>query len=36
MIDIDKLIKEAILYKVGSAKEAFRAVKAELLKNQTS
>lgn len=36
MIDIDKLIKEAILYKVDSAKEAFRAVKAELLKNRTS
>lgn len=35
-MDIDKLIKEATLNKNGSAKEAFRAVKAELLKNQTS
>lgn len=35
-MDIDKLIKEATLNKNGSAKEAFRAIKAELLKNQTS
>ena len=35
-MDIDKLIKEATLNKNGAAKEAFRAVKAELLKNQTS
>lgn len=35
-MNIDELIKEATLQKNGSAKEAFRAVKAELLKNQTS
>lgn len=35
-MDINKLIKEATLEKNGAAKEAFRAVKAELLKNQTS
>ena len=35
-MDIDKLIKEATLNKNGSAKEAFRAIKTELLKNQTS
>ena len=35
-MDIDKLIKEATLNKNGAAKEAFRAVKVELLKNQTS
>ena len=35
-MNIDKLIKEATLNKNGAAKEAFRAVKAELLKNQTS
>ena len=35
-MDIDKLIKEATLNKNGAAKEAFRAVKAELLKDQTS
>ena len=35
-MDIDKLIKEATLNKNGAAKEAFRAVKTELLKNQTS
>lgn len=35
-MDIDKLIKEATLNKNGAAKEAFRAIKAELLKNQTS
>jgi uncharacterized protein YqeY len=35
-MDIDKLIKEATLNKNGSAKEAFRSVKVELLKNQTS
>lgn len=35
-MDIDRLIKEATLNKNGSAKEAFRAVKTELLKNQTS
>lgn len=33
---IDALIKEATLNKNGAAKEAFRAIKAELLKNQTS
>jgi len=36
MIEIDKLIKEATLNKNGSAKEAFRAVKTEILRNQTS
>lgn len=35
-MDIDKLIKEATLNKNGAAKEAFRAIKTELLKNQTS
>lgn len=35
-MDIDKLIREATLNKKGSAKEAFRAIKTELLKNQTS
>ena len=35
-MDIDKLIKKATLNKNGSAKEAFRAIKTELLKNQTS
>lgn len=35
-MDIDRLIKEATLNKNGSAKEAFRAIKTELLKNQTS
>ena len=35
-MDIDKLIKIATLDKNEAAKEAFRAVKAELLRNQTS
>ena len=35
-MDIDKLIKYATLNKAGAAKEAYRAIKAELLKNQTS
>lgn len=35
-MNIDKLIKEATLNKNGAAKEAYRAIKAELLKNQTS
>ena len=35
-MDIDKLIKEATLEKNSAKKEAYRAVKAELLKNQTS
>ena len=35
-MDIDRLIKEATLHKNGSAKETFRAIKTELLKNQTS
>lgn len=35
-MDIDKLIKLATLNKNEAAKEAFRAVKAEMLKNQTS
>ena len=33
--DIDKLIKEATLNKNGAAKEAYRAIKAELLLIQT-
>lgn len=35
-MEIDKLIKKATMEKNGSAKEAYRAIKAELLKNQTS
>ena len=35
-MDIDKLIKIATLAKNGAAKEAFRAVKAELLLNASS
>jgi len=35
-MDIDKLIKIATLDKNGAAKEAFRAVKAELLLNNSS
>ena len=35
-MDIDKLIKIATLDKNGAAKEAFRAVKAELLLNSSS
>ena len=35
-MDIDKLIKEAILNKNEAAKEAFRAIKAELLLNSSS
>ena len=34
-MDIDKLIKEATLNRNGAAKEAYRAVKAELLLIQT-
>ena len=34
-MDIDKLIKEATLNKNGAAKEAYRAIKAELLLIQT-
>lgn len=35
-MDIDKMIKEAILEKNGAAKEAYRAIKAELLLNSSS
>jgi len=35
-MDIDKLIKLATLEKNGAAKEAFRAIKAELLLNSSS
>ena len=35
-MDIDKLIKFATLEKNGAAKEAFRAIKAELLLNSSS
>ena len=35
-MDIDKLIKEATLAKNGPAKEAYRAIKAELLLNNSS
>ena len=35
-MDIDKLIKEATLNKNGAAKEAYRAIKAELLLNNSS
>lgn len=35
-MDINKLIKEATLNKNGAAKEAFRAIKAELLLNNSS
>jgi len=35
-MDIDKLIKIATLEKNSSSKEAYRAIKTELLKNQTS
>lgn len=35
-MNIDELIKIATLEKNNSAKEAFRSIKAELLKNQTS
>ena len=34
-MDIDKLIKEATLNKNGAAKEAYRAIKAELMLIQT-
>ena len=34
-MDIDKLIKEATLNRNGAAKEAYRAIKAELLLIQT-
>ena len=35
-MDIDKMIKEAILEKNGAKKEAYRAIKAELLLNDSS
>ena len=35
-MDIDKLIKEAILEKNGAKKEAYRAIKAELLLNNSA
>jgi hypothetical protein len=35
-MDIDKLIKHATLNKNGAAKEAYRAIKAELLLNDSS
>jgi len=35
-MDIDKLIKHATLNKAGAAKEAYRAIKAELLLNSSS
>lgn len=35
MIDVDKLIKEAMLEKNSAKKEAYRAIKAELLLIQT-
>ena len=35
-MDIDKMIKEAILEKNGAKKEAYRAIKAELLLNNSS
>jgi len=35
-MDIDKLIKYATLDKAGAAKEAYRAIKAELLLNNSS
>ena len=35
-MDIDKLIKYATLDKAGAAKEAYRAIKAELLLNSSS
>ena len=35
-MDIDKLIKHATLNKNGAAKEAYRAIKAELLLNSSS
>ena len=35
-MDIDKLIKMATLEKNGAAKEAYRAIKAELLLNESS
>jgi len=35
-MDIDKLIKKATLEKNGAAKEAYRAIKAELLLNSSS
>ena len=35
-MEIDKLIKYATLDKVGAAKEAYRAIKAELLLNNSS
>ena len=35
-MDIDKLIKKATLERNGSAKEAYRAIKAELLLNSSS
>ena len=35
-MNIDNLIKEATLAKNGSAKEAYRAVKAEILLAQTA
>ena len=35
-MNIDKLIKKATLEKNGAAKEAYRAIKAELLLNSSS
>ena len=35
-MEIDKLIKMATLEKNGAAKEAYRAIKAELLLNSSS
>lgn len=35
-MNIDELIKEAILEKNGSKKEAYRAIKAELLLNSSA
>ena len=35
-MDIDKMIKEAILEKNGAKKEAYRAIKAELLLNNSA
>ena len=35
-MDIDKLIKEAILVKNGAKREAYRAIKAELLLNNSA
>ena len=35
-MEIDKLIKHATLNKIGAAKEAYRAIKAEILLNNSS